>query len=253
MSETSPQFEERSPFDSFGGRRPTAFVDAGRHTARVQFLRRAIIAVCVGAVGLIGFIVVFDPLHRLQIGFSIASVGLEGTRITMDKPRLSGFRADGLPYEVKANSVVQDTRRPKVFELDQVDAKLGGKGGSTTFIQAAKGLYDSETDKLDLSGAVRVRSPGQFDMKLSQADVDMRASRVESRQPVVVDLPNGRINAAGAIFEDATRKLEFIGPVQSQFHDDTTDAPTPDAQVMDEPTRNAPKSNAVAGDAETKQ
>ncbi|MFO1166688.1 MAG: LPS export ABC transporter periplasmic protein LptC [Rhodoblastus sp.] len=226
MSDLSPQYEERSPFADFGGRRPAAFVDAGRHTQRVQFLRRAIIAVCVGAVGLIGFIVLFDPLHRLQIGgFSVASVGLEGTRIRMDKPRLSGYRADGQPYEVKANTVVQDTRRPKVFDLDSVDAKLGVKDGSTTAIQAAKGLYDAESDKLELSGSVRVKSEGQYDMKLRQASVDMRASSIVSREPVTVDLPNGRIEAAGATYEDATRKLEFIGPVHSQFRDNTPDAP----------------------------
>ena len=226
MSDLSPQYEERSPFADFGGRRPAAFVDAGRHSQRVQFLRRAIIAVCVGAVGLIGFIVVFDPLHRLQIGgFSVASVGLEGTRIRMDKPRLSGYRADGQPYEVKANTVVQDTRRPKVFDLDSVDAKLGVKDGSTTAIQAAKGLYDAESDKLELSGAVRVKSEGQYDMKLRQASVDMRASSIVSREPVTVDLPNGRIEAAGATYEDATRKLEFIGPVHSEFRDNTPDAP----------------------------
>ena len=226
MSDLSPQYEERSPFADFGGRRPAAFVDAGRHTQRVQFLRRAIIAVCIGAVGLIGFIVVFDPLHRLQIGgFSVASVGLEGTRIRMDKPRLSGYRADGQPYEVKANTVVQDTRRPKVFDLDSVDAKLGVKDGSTTAIQAAKGLYDAESDKLELSGAVRVKSEGQYDMKLRQASVDMRASSIVSREPVTVDLPNGRIEAAGATYEDATRKLEFIGPVHSEFRDNTPDAP----------------------------
>ena len=226
MSDLSPQYEERSPFADFGGRRPAAFVDAGRHTQRVQFLRRAIIAVCVGAVGLIGFIVLFDPLHRLQIGgFSVASVGLEGTRIRMDKPRLSGYRADGQPYEVKANTVVQDKRRPKVFDLDSVDAKLGVKDGSTTAIQAAQGLYDAESDKLELSGSGRVKSEGQYDMKRRQASVDMRASSIVSREPVTVDLPNGRIEAAGATYEDATRKLEFIGPVHSQFRDNTPDAP----------------------------
>lgn len=226
MSETAPQIEERSSFADFGGRRPAAFVDAGRHSARVQFLRRAIIAVCVGAVGLIGFIVVFDPLHRLQIGgFSVASVGLEGTRIKMDRPRLSGYRADGQPYEVRANSVVQDTRRPKVFELDTVDAKLGSKDGSTTIIQASKGQYDAESDKLELSGVVRVRSEGQYDMKLTEASADMRASSIESRKPVTVDLPNGRIEAAGATYAEAARKLEFIGPVRSEFRDNTPDAP----------------------------
>ncbi|MCB1544047.1 MAG: LPS export ABC transporter periplasmic protein LptC, partial [Rhodoblastus sp.] len=170
----------------------------------MEFLRRAIIAVCVGAVGLIGFILAFDPLNRLQIGgFSVASVGLEGTRIKMDRPRLSGYRADGQPYEVRADTVVQDTRRPKVFELDNVDAKLGGKDGSTTAIQAAKGRYDAEADKLELTGAVRVQNKGQYDMKLTQAAVDMRASTIDSRQPVTVDLPNGRIEATGATFTDA--------------------------------------------------
>ncbi len=226
MSDTSPQYEERSSFADFGGRRPAAFVDAGRHTARVQFLRRAIIAVCVGAVGLIGFIVVFDPLHRLQIGgLSVGSVGLEGTRIKMDRPRLSGYRIDGQPYEIKANTVIQDTRQPKVFELDSVDAKLGSKDGSTTVIQAAKGRYDAESDKLELSGAIRVRNEGQYDMKLTQASADMRSSNLESRQPVTVDLSNGRIEAAGATYEDATRKIEFIGPVHSTFRDNTPDAP----------------------------
>ncbi|MFT4097537.1 MAG: LPS export ABC transporter periplasmic protein LptC [Rhodoblastus sp.] len=226
MSDTSPQYDERSSFADFGGRRPAAFVDAGRHTARVQFLRRAIIAVCVGAVGLIGFILFFDPLHRLQIGgLSVASVGLEGTRIKMDRPRLSGYRADGQPYEIKANSVVQDTRRPKVFELDNVDAKLGSKDGSTTAIQAAKGHYDSDSDRLELSGAVRIHNAGQYDMKLTQASADMRASTVDSREPVMVDLPNGRIEAAGATYQDATRKLELLGPVHSVFTDNTPDAP----------------------------
>ena len=232
MSDTSPQFEERSPFADFGGRRPAAFVDAGRHTQRVQFLRRAIIAVCIGAVGLIGFILAFDPLNRLQIGgFSVASVGLEGTRIKMDRPRLSGYRADGQPYEVRADTVVQDTRRPKVFELDNVDAKLGGKDGSTTAIQAAKGRYDAEADKLELTGAVRVQNKGQYDMKLTQAAVDMRASTIDSRQPVTVDLPNGRIEATGATFTDAARKLEFAGPVRTVLKDDTPDAPAADAET----------------------
>lgn len=226
MSDTSPQYEERSPFADFGGRRPAAFVDAGRHTQRVQFLRRAIIAVCVGAVGLIGFIVVFDPLHRLQIGgFSVASVGLEGTRIKMDRPRLSGYRADGQPYEVRADTVVQDTRHPKVFELVNVDAKLGGKDGSTTLIQAAKGQYNADTDKLELFEAVWVRNKGQYDMKLTHAAVDMRASTIRSAKPVTVDLPNGRIEASGANFMDATRQFEFLGPVRSEFRDDTPDAP----------------------------
>ena len=240
MSDLSPQMEERARFADFGGRRPTAFVDAGRHTARVQFLRRAIIIVCVSAVALIGFMLFFDPLHRLQLGFSVGHVGLEGTRITMDSPRLSGYRSDGQPYEIKAKRVVQDTRKPKIFELRDVEAKLGGADGSTTQIQSAKGRYNSENDMLDLGGGVRVLNAGRYDMKLESAVVDMRANRVRSDKPVVVLLPGGRVDAVGAALSESDHTISFIGPVKSTFADSSPEAPSPEAASSEASTPEAP-------------
>lgn len=224
MSDLSPQYDERSRLADFGGRRPTAFVDAGRHSARVQFLRRAIVIVCVSAVALIGFILLFDPLHRLQLGFAISGVGLDGTRITMDRPRLSGYRADGQPYEIKAKSVVQDTRRPKKFELEQVEANLGVKDGSTTSIHALAGAYDAETDKLELTGSIRVANRGRYEMNLKSASIDLRANSIVSRDPVSVALSSGRVEAAGATYEESSQKIEFLGPVHSEFTDNSPDA-----------------------------
>lgn len=219
MSEVSPQYEERASFADFGGRRPAAFVDSQRHSARVQFLRRAIVVCCVSAVGLIGFVLAFDPLHRLQLGgFNVARVGLEGTRITMDRPRLSGYRGDGQPYEVKAKTVVQDTSKPKVFELEQVDAKLGFKDGTTTRIEAQKGVYNSEIDHLSLTGLVRIRNQGRYDMVLRSATVDMKANRYESTDPVTVTLPDARVEAEQVAYIESEQRLSFTGSVHSVFN-----------------------------------
>ena len=215
MSDLSPQYEDRGRFADFGGRRPAAFVDSARHTARVQFLRRAIIICCVSAVSLIGFILLFDPLHRLELGFSVGRVGLEGTRITMERPRLSGYRADGQPYEVRADTVVQDTSQPKLFQLDHVDARLGGKDGSTTRVEALKGLYTADNDHLDLSGIVRVRNEGRYDMTLKSAAVDMKASRVETSDPVSVTISGGVVEAAGLTLLETEQRVAFEGAVHS--------------------------------------
>ena len=233
MSDVSPQFDPRASFADFGGRRPTAFVDSRRHTARVQFLRRAIVICCVSAVSLIGFIVLFDPLHRLQLGFSVGRVGLDGTRITMDQPRISGVRADGQPYEIKAKTVIQDTKQPKLFDLDRVDAKLGSKDGSTTRLEGLKGLYNSDTDHLDLSGIVRIRNEGRYDMTLKSAAVDMKASTVHSDEPVTVVLKGGVVEASRLDLSEANSVASFSGDVHSTFEGskDEADAPAEAAEA----------------------
>ena len=233
MSDVSPQIDQRASFADFGGRRPAAFVDSRRHTLRVQFLRRAIVICCVSAVALIGFILMFDPLHRLQLGFSVGRVGLEGTRITMERPRISGVRADGQPYEIKAKTVVQDTKQPKIFELDRADAKLGSRDGSTTRIEALKGLYDSDTDHLELSGIVRIRNDGHYDMTLKSAAVDMKASKVHSAEPATVSLSGGVIEAGGVDLSETESVVSFSGGVHSTFEGakDDADAPTEAAEA----------------------
>ncbi|MDE2365233.1 MAG: LPS export ABC transporter periplasmic protein LptC [Hyphomicrobiales bacterium] len=217
MSDLSPHVDERAPFADFGGRRPAAFVDSRRHTARVQFLRRAIVICCICAVSLIGFILAFDPMHRLELGFSVGRVGLDGTRITMEKPRISGVRNDGQPYEIKAKTVVQDTKRPKIFELDRVDVKLGDKDGSTTHLEALKGVYDSDSDKLDLAGVVRIRNEGRYDMTLKSAKVDMKASAARSEEPVQVAITGGVVEAGGVDLSEREAIVRFFGGVHSSF------------------------------------
>lgn len=217
MTDATPPYEERAPFADFAKRRPKAFVDSARHSQRVRFLRRAIVITCVSVVALIGFVLAFDPLNRLQLGFSIGRVGLSGTRITMERPRLSGWRNDGQPYEIRAKAVVQDTTRPKVFELQEVDARLGAADGSTTRIEAARGVYDAGPDSLDLAGPIRVVNEGRYDMSLKTASVDLRAGRVTTAEPVVTRLPGAEIEGARATFAEGERAVFFEGGVSSTF------------------------------------
>src|ERR1700744_6194851 len=84
-----------------GGPDMAAFVSAGRHSGRVRLLRRAIIIFCSVTVTLGAIVIFFDPFSRLA-HLSIGGVGLHGTKITIDTPRLTGKRRNGMPYEVRA-------------------------------------------------------------------------------------------------------------------------------------------------------
>ena len=92
-------------------------------------------------------------------------------------------------------------------------------------------ITKSLTDEAILAELGQRIARRRLDLQLTQAAVDMRASTIDSRQPVTVDLPNGRIEATGATFTDATRKLEFAGPVRTVLKDDTPDAPAADAET----------------------
>ncbi|MDE2577656.1 MAG: LPS export ABC transporter periplasmic protein LptC [Hyphomicrobiales bacterium] len=216
---------DRAAFADFGASRPHAFVDAGRHTARVHFFKRAIVVACVSAAALIGFFVVFNPLKRLDLGFSVGRVGVEGTRIIMEQPKISGARGEGQFYEIQAGQVVQDTQRPRIFELSKVDARLGMVDGTTTRIQGDTGVYDSTTDALDLAGAVRIRNDGRYDMNLKSAHIDLKTGKITSDEGAVTTLPGGAVTAKSVGYQESEGVVNFSGRVRSTFTDKNAKKP----------------------------
>src|ERR1700722_17594983 len=116
--------------------RAKAFAAAVRHSARVRFLRVALLVGAVGAVALLVSVALFDPFGRLAGGVSIGGIGVDGTKVTMAHPRLSGFRKDGRPYLVNAKTAVQDTLHPTLVELQGIDANIVLAEGGLAHITA---------------------------------------------------------------------------------------------------------------------
>ena len=105
----------------------------------------------------------FDPFSRLAGGVSISGVGVDGTKVTMEHPKLTGFRKDGRPYTVNAQKAVQDARHPTAVELHIIDADIAMADSGLAHMTANIGLYDSTKEHMDVSENVRVKSP-QYDV-----------------------------------------------------------------------------------------
>jgi lipopolysaccharide export system protein LptC len=213
---------------AYMGARSRAFRVANRHSRRVQLLKRSIIAVCtLGIAGLIG-VTLFDPFSKLPEGLSVGQTTLDGTRITMELPKLSGFRKDGRPYEVRAASGVQDVRTPKVIELKDIEARVGLGDNDSASASAPKGIFDSGRDFLQLrsttgADSVRIVSTSGYAITLKNADFDFRSGEVNSDDPVAVRLPNGALSADRFSMSDQGRVVKFEGHVVSRLWQDTAD------------------------------
>jgi lipopolysaccharide export system protein LptC len=197
-----------------GGRDQRAFVRAGRHTGRVRFLRRGILIFCSATVCLGTFVAIFDPFRRLA-NLSIGGVGLHGTKITIDTPRLTGKRKNGLPYEVRAAQGIQDMTAPEIIELVRLDAKLEMMPRSWVNLTANQGLYNSAKDELQLIGLVRIRADAGYDMKTQSARVEFKSGLMQTTDSVKVVLKAGSVEADQMRIVDNGQQVVFEGNVHS--------------------------------------
>jgi lipopolysaccharide export system protein LptC len=197
-----------------GERNLRAFASAGRHSGRVRFLRRGIIIFCSVTVGLGVVIVFFDPFSRLA-HLSIGGVGLQGTKITIDTPRLTGKRRNGMPYEVRAAQGMQDMMAPDIVELVRLDAKAQMTASAWVNLTADRGVYNSAKDELHLTGFVRIRSDAGYDMKTQSALMELKTGLMKTTEPVKVVLKSGSVAADQMQIVDNGQQVVFEGNVHS--------------------------------------
>jgi lipopolysaccharide export system protein LptC len=215
MSDAVPRRNrDRDRLAVAGGHDLRAFANAGRHTGRVRFLRRGIVIFCSVTVGLGVIIAAFDPFSRLK-NFSIGGVGLHGTKITIETPRLTGKRKNGLPYEVRAAQGIQDITAPDIVELVRLDAKVEMTPRSWVNLTAEQGVYNSARDELQLTGLVRIRSDAGYDMKTQSARMEFKSGLMQTSDPVKVVLKAGSVDADQMQIIDNGQQVVFEGNVHS--------------------------------------
>ena len=231
-----------------------AFRAAARHTARVRLARRLVFGSGVALVaGLVAFPFI-NPFRAVAIkGVTVESIGLDGTKVTMAKPKLAGYRNDGRPYEITASSAVQDIKEPTRFALNDMDARLTMQDNALTHVTAKSGLYDNKLDTMDLTSQVVISSDSGFALHALNAHVEFRTGSVSTPDPVSVAMRGNTITADGMRMIDNGRQVTFEGHVKTTFipgegGQPATPAPQPDATAP-QPATPAPQPAKPASEA----
>lgn len=191
------------------------FAAAFRHSARVRLARRGAIAGSALGVVLVMAALFLASKKPLPINLAVGRVGLDGTRITLDFPKISGVQKDGQPFEIKARTAVQDVTKPNFVELAGIESSIGTTDNATTWVRAARGLYDSALDKLALEGEIRIKNSTGYDIWLKTARIDFKTGGLVSDDPVKVVIEGGTIAAKQLDVSDHGHKVSFGGDVTS--------------------------------------
>jgi lipopolysaccharide export system protein LptC len=148
--------------------------------------------------------------------FSLDSIGISGDKVTMERPRLTGVRRDGRPYEVTADSGVQSPRDPNRTALTHLDARLRLSDEGETRVLGEHGLYDSSAQTLDLAGDVHIKG-ATYDLALKSAAMNFKTNALSSGEPVRLDFNGGWVSSDQMAMTENGEQIIFIGNVQSRF------------------------------------
>lgn len=197
-----------------------------RHSRRVRLLRKSLPFIAV-AVVLAPFLVSWlRPLGGNLPDVKVGEVSVSGTKVTMEAPKLSGFKKDNKAYEMTAKQAVQDLKTPTVIELIELQARMEQERNSYARLSAKWGRYDQTADKLDLKGSVRVRTDNGYEADMESAQVQMKLGTVLTNEPVQVRSRTGTISADRMEILDSGKQIVFEGRVRSLFiTDDQIAAP----------------------------
>lgn len=193
------------------------FSKARRHSRWVRVAKIAIPVGSILAMVVVGLVAYLDPFRNIQ-GLTVGPIGVSGTSVTMESPKLTGFRNDNRPYEVTASAATQDVRKPNFVELKDLRARIvtDDKGGVAR-LEASVGVLDTQKEQMNLRDDVRVRTDAGQEVQLRSAFVDFKAGTVVSNEPVTVSLGNGLIEATGLEVLDNGKVMHFKGRVRTTF------------------------------------
>jgi len=208
------------------------FAMAARHSRMVRMLRIAVpSAVALAMAGVIG-ISIFNPFRMLKakLPLDMDNLVVSGTKITMDKPHLSGYTPDRRPYEMWAKTAVQDVTDPDHVELNKLKTKLLMQDGSTIFLDSLTGMFDNKAQTLDLHKDIFLQTTTGYEARLTQAQVDMVKNTVDSDEHVDVKLTNGTLTSDRLHIVNGGEVVIFEGNVVMHLdHLNTDDGSQPQA------------------------
>jgi lipopolysaccharide export system protein LptC len=173
------------------------FAIAARHSRMVRILRVMVPAAVILSLAAIFMVSLFNPFRMLlpKLPIEMGNLVVSGTKVTMESPHLAGYSQDRRPYEVWANTAVQDVTDPDHVELHTLRGKVLMEDQSTVTLEAVNGLMDTKQQLLDLHKDIYVQTTAGYEAWLSQAFVDMNKGTVTSDEHVDVKWADGKISA----------------------------------------------------------
>ena len=127
-------------------------------------------------------------------------------------PNFETTDAQQNPVRVTADRAVQNQDDPNLVKLDNPNADLKLKDGSGLQIEADKGVFEQEVEKLFLEQNVVLQHESGYELQAEELRVNMQSREAFSDKDVFVTGPEAKIQATGLEGNVEEGILIFKGP-----------------------------------------
>jgi lipopolysaccharide export system protein LptC len=183
---------------------------AGRHSILVRIVRIVLPVGVVTGLTVLVLVTYFKPMQMFDKLPSVSGkLAVQGSKITMELPRIAGFTRDSRAYELNAETAVQDITKPDIIELQNLRAKMEMQDKDVVLVTANAGTYNTKADRIVLRDQVVVTSQQGYKALLREAAVEMKKGNVVSELPVEITLPNGTLKANRMEITDSGEVIRF--------------------------------------------
>jgi lipopolysaccharide export system protein LptC len=165
----------------------------GRHD-RVVRLARVLLPM---GIGVLAAFLVMAPLTTVgDVSFVLDKnkVEVAQERMRLTAARYRGQDAKGQPFQLNAGSAVQKSSAEPIVQLRSLTAGITLSDGPAR-LAANRGRYDMDTERVMVDGPIAFRASGGYRLDTSDATVDLKARRMESRGDVTGAVPQGTFSA----------------------------------------------------------
>ena len=140
-----------------------------------------------------------------------------------------------------------------MIKLHAIKAELTTEQKGWSRMQAVRGLFNSESERLIMQDDIRVSTSSGVTGKLTHASLEMKSQVLRSHQPVAFDLPSGTVRARALRLNSVDKTLLFRGKVRvhivraqnNQAAAGASEAPRPPKiEAPDAPSRVPPDASA---------
>jgi lipopolysaccharide export system protein LptC len=159
--------------------------------------------------------IVILPLSKVQeFSFLLAKdkVAMAKERLRLDNAVYRGETARGEPFVISAAGAVQRSSAVPIVELRRLSARLQMADGPATVVAPA-GRYFMETDRLQITGPVEMRSANGYSLDSATVDIDLNSRAVLTEAPVTGTLPIGTFRARRMRADIQGRRVVLEGGV----------------------------------------
>lgn len=197
------------------GARALAFQAARRHSRLVRTLRRVLEFGVVAVIAIFSAMALYRNFGGALRDVSFDGIGIEGGRITMDRPRLSGERPGGGGYVITAAKAMQDAKHPGDVDLALIGGDITMPDREVSRLSASSGHYDGGEEALDLSGDVKLTN-SRYEIFLRSVHIEFKKGDYVSKEAVKVRiLPDTTITADTFSAKDGGGEVRFGGHVHT--------------------------------------